>query len=252
MTSLKSVAAGAAGVAGVDLVRIRGLRHPVGRRARLMTFLEIDLVIDVGANRGQFGLEIRRAGYTGRMVSIEPLAGACLDLARLTARDGRWSVIKSAVGPHAGSATIHVAANGGASSSFLPMLDLHARSAPGAVYVGDELVEVATLDELVRGRIHDTAVVFTKMDVQGYELQVIAGGEATLGRSALVQLEMSLLPLYESAPSYREILDAMEQRGFCLVGIEPGFASPTGALLQADGLFITDEAFRSFSRGSGS
>ena len=68
----------------------------------------------------------------------------------------------------------------------------------------------------------------------------------------LIQLEMSLLPLYESAPSYREILDAMERRGFRLVGIEPGFASPTGALLQADGLFTTNEAYLSLSRLAGS
>lgn len=231
--------------AGVDLVRLRGVRHPVGRRARLTTSLGIDLVIDVRANRGQFGLEMRRAGYGGRIVSIEPLEAPYRQLSRLAARDERWAVIRSAVGPRTGSATIHVAANGGASSSFLPMLDLHARSAPEARYVADERVEVATLDDLVQPQLSDAAAVFTKMDVQGYELQVLAGGEATLARSTLVQLEMSLLPLYETAPSYREILDFMAQHGFRLVGIEPGFASPTGALLQADGLFTTDAATRS-------
>lgn len=251
MTFLKSVVAASARAAGVDLVRLRGLRHPVGRRARLMTSLGVDLVIDVGANRGQFGLEIRRAGYSGRIVSIEPLAAPYRQLSRLAARDDRWSVIRSAVGPRTSSATIHVAANGGASSSFLPMLDLHARSAPEARYVADERVEVATLDDLVQPQFGDPAAVFTKADVQGYELQVLAGGEATLRRSTLVQLEMSFLPLYETAPSYREILDFMAQHGFRLVGIEPGFASPTGALLQADGLFATDAATRSLQRVPG-
>ena len=125
------------------------------------------------------------------------------------------------------------------------MLDLHAHSAPKARYVADEPVEVATLDDLVQPELRDPAVVFTKADVQGYELQVLAGGEATLARSTLVQLEMSLLPLYETAPSYRDVLDFMARHGFCLVGIEPGFASPTGALLQADGLFATVVATRS-------
>lgn len=243
--SLKSVVAASARAAGVDLVRLRGVRHPVGRRAQLMASLGIELVIDVGANRGQFGLEIRRAGYGGRIVSIEPLAAPYRQLSRLAARDERWTVIRSAVGPRTASATIHVAANGGASSSFLPMLDLHARSAPEARYVADERVEVATLDDLVQPQLGDPAAVFTKIDVQGYELQVLAGGETTLARSTLVQLEMSLLPLYETAPSYREIFDFMAQHGFRLVGIEPGFASPTGALLQADGLFATDAATRS-------
>ena len=210
-----------------------------------MTSLGIDLVVDVGANRGQFGLEIRRAGYTGRIVSIEPLATQYAQLSHLAMRDRHWTAIRSAVGPTPGTARIHVAANGGASSSFLPMLDLHARSAPEALYVADELVQVATLDDLIQPELDSPATIFTKMDVQGYEMQVLRGGEATLARSALVQLEMSLLPLYDGAPSLREVLDFMAQHGFQLVGIEPGFASPTGALLQADGLFTTDDATRS-------
>jgi FkbM family methyltransferase len=211
----------------------------------MMARLGVDLVIDVGANRGQFGLEIRRAGYRGRILSIEPLTEPFQFLARLAAKDNRWDVIQSAVGPSSGSATIHVAANGGASSSLLPMLDLHTHAAPKATFVGDEQVEVAMLDDLVRLRGLDGATVFTKVDVQGYELQVLAGGSEALTRSSLVQLEMSLLPLYETGPTHRDILEYMEGRGFLLVGIEPGFASPTGLLLQADGLFAAEREVRS-------
>ncbi len=245
MTSVKGYVLAAARAAGVDLVRLRSVRHPIGRLARLMTSLGIDLVIDVGANRGQFGLELRRAGYAGRIVSIEPLAEPFQRLSRLTATDERWTVIRSAVGSSAGSATMHVAANGGASSSILPMLELHDRVAPEARYVFDEHVDVATLDDLVQPHVRDGLTLFTKADVQGYELQVLAGGTATLARSSLVQLEMSLIPLYETAPTHRDVLEFMGQRGFQLVGIEPGFAAPTGLLLQADGLFAPDHATRS-------
>lgn len=251
MIPLKAYVAASARAAGIELTRLRSVRHPIGRRARLMTSLGIDLVIDVGANRGQFGVEIRRAGYTGRIVSIEPLAAPFRQLARLAARDERWTVIRSAVGPRAGSATIHVAANGGASSSVLPMLDLHARSAPEARYVADESVEMATLDELVGPVSGDPVAMLTKIDVQGYELQVLAGGQATLARSMLVQLEMSLLPLYETAPTHQEILELMARHGFRLVGIEPGFASPTGLLLQADGIFANEAAIRALQGVSG-
>jgi FkbM family methyltransferase len=223
------------------------MRHPSGRRARLMTSLGIDVVIDVGANRGQFGIEIRRAGYTGQIVSIEPLSGPYRQLSRLAAGDERWTVIRSAVGPRSGSATIHVAANDGASSSLLPMLDLHARAAPEARYVADERVDVATLDDLAQTHIREGAL-FTKLDVQGYELQVLAGGASTLAESSLVQLEMSLLPLYESAPTYLEVLEFMGQRGFRLVGLEAAFVAPSGLLLQADGIFAADHALRSLER----
>ncbi len=245
VTSLKGLVWASAQATGIDLVRLRSLRHPVGRRAQLMRSLGIDIVIDVGANEGQFGIELRRAAYAGGIVSIEPLSGPFKKLSRLAAEDRQWTTIRSAVGPRAGSTTIHVAANGGASSSILPMLDLHAHAAPEAYYISEEKVEIATLDALVQPRLLREARVFTKLDVQGYELQVLAGGAATLTQSSLVQLEMSLLPLYETAPTYWEILEFMAHHGFRLVGIEPGLAAPTGLLLQVDGLFVSEDAMRS-------
>jgi hypothetical protein len=124
------------------------------------------------------------------------------------------------------------------------MLALHVRAAPEAQYVADERVDVATLDALVEQQTQDPAALFTKVDVQGYELQVLASGVLTLARSTLVQLEMSLLPLYDTGPTHREVIEFMAQQGFHLVGIDPGFADPSGVLLQADGLFASDAATR--------
>jgi FkbM family methyltransferase len=248
VTSIKEVVVASAKAAGIDLVRFRSVRHAVGRRARLITALGIDLVIDVGANRGQFGLEIRKAGYAGRIVSIEPLTAPHRKLERLASQDVLWVVIQSAVGPRSGPATMHVAANDGASSSLLPMLDLHAHAAPEARFVAEERVDVSTLDDLVRPQLGDVDSIFTKIDVQGYELKVLESGPETLGMSSLVQLEMSLLPIYETAPTYQEVLHFMEQNAFQLVGLEPIFAAPTGVLLAADGLFASDTAARSLNQ----
>ena len=245
MSSLKELVVASARAAGIDLVRFRSVRHGIGRRARLMSVLGIDLVIDVGANRGQFGHEIRKAGYPGRIISIEPLAGPFRQLERLTSQDELWTVIRSAVGARSGTATMHVAANDGASSSILPMLDEHARAAPNARYVAEERVDVLPLDELVKPLWGHMRSMFTKVDVQGYELKVLEGGFETVGRSSLVQLEMSLLPIYETAPTYQEVLQFMGEHAFQLVGLEPVFAAPTGVLLAADGLFASDEAARS-------
>ena len=131
------------------------------------------------------------------------------------------------------------------------MLDLHARAAPEARYVAEERVDVATLDDLVEPHLRDGGSVFTKIDVQGYELQVLEGGPATLERSSLVQLEMSLLALYDTAPTYRDVIQFMAQHGYQLVGLEPGIAARTGVLLQADGLFATEKAANSL-QGVGS
>jgi FkbM family methyltransferase len=209
-----------------------------------MKSLRIDVVVDIGANEGQFGLELRRAGYTGRIVSIEPLADPFNRLSRLATKDRDWIAIQTALGPQAGSATMHVASNGGASSSILQMLDTHARAAPEARFVADEQVDMETLDAIASQYLPDESRLFMKVDVQGYELQVLAGGAVTLSRSSLVQLEMSLIPLYGSAPSFQDVLDFMRRQRYQLVGIEPGLAAPSGLLLQVDGLFALERTTR--------
>jgi FkbM family methyltransferase len=239
----KSLVLRTARAAGVDLIRFRSPRHPTGRRSRLMAHLGIDLVIDVGANAGQFGVELRQAGYEGRIISLEPLSEPYRRLVSQAAGDPRWRTVQTAIGRRPGPAEMHVASNGGASSSFLAMLDLHARNAPEATYTGTETVTVMTLDDAVRPHLAGTDTVFLKLDVQGYELEALSGGAETLSSVSMVQLELSLMPLYESAPTYAEVMEYLHDRRFHLVGIETGFASPAGLLLQADGLFVADGSF---------
>lgn len=57
---------------GIDVVRHRPAGHDL---VRLLHRYEIDLVLDVGAHRGDFGALLREAGYRGRIVSFEPLRG---------------------------------------------------------------------------------------------------------------------------------------------------------------------------------
>ena len=180
------------------------------------------------------------------MISIEPLKEPYRKLAVLASRDDSWTAIRSAAGARAGSMDIHVAANGGASSSFLPMLELVTRVAPEARYVAEEQVAVATLDALIKPFIREAATVFVKADVHGFELEVLAGGTATLAQSSLVQLEMSLVPLYDRAPTASNVLTFMAERGFGLVGVDPGMAAPSGLLLQVDGMFTSDDLAERF------
>ena len=80
---------------------------------------------------------------------------------------------------------------------------------------------------------------FLKLDVQGYELVTLRGGTESLPRLFGVQAELSLVPLYEGAPLWLEVIEFMTDRGFRVVGLEPGYADPkTGEMLQADGIFI--------------
>lgn len=97
---------------------------------RLMASEGVDVVLDVGANTGQFAGRIREAGYSGAIVSFEPLGDACLGLRRRAAADPAWEVRRLALGDHDAQATeINVSRNS-VSSSLLSMGARHLESAP--------------------------------------------------------------------------------------------------------------------------
>jgi len=234
---LRSIIRDAAGRLGVDLVPYRSLRHAVGRRLRVLGALGVDLVIDVGANAGQYGHELRACGYRGRILSFEPLSGPYAILVRHAYGDAAWNTVRLAIGSEAGQRRLNVAANGGASSSFLSMLALHELNAPDARFISVEEVPMQRLDVAAAPFVADARSPFLKVDVQGYEVEVLRGAAGILDRVVAMQIEMSLAPLYHDGPVFEGLLTEVSRLGFELVGLEPGFAAVDGRLLQVDGLF---------------
>ena len=220
--------------AGFDVTRETFKRHFV----HALHQHGIDAVLDIGANVGQFGTALRRAGFRGRIVSVEPLPGAFDALQGASAADPGWTAERAGVGARVGTLTMNVAGNS-VSSSALPMLDRHADAAPQSRYVGTEEVEATTVDELVARHGLTPATALLKIDVQGYELPVLEGAAATLERFAAVRTEMSLVALYDGQALLPDLLAHLGGRGFELWMLEPGFVEPgTGRLLQADGIFF--------------
>jgi hypothetical protein len=133
---------------------------------------------------------------------------------------------------------MHIAGNEAQSSSVLPMLRAHEEAAPEASYVGTEDVTMERLDDVLAS--FDVAgPVYAKIDVQGYERQVMAGAAETLAHVRGMELELSLVPLYEGSPLWEEMIALMKSQGFELKGFFSGFTDErTGRLLQADGVFF--------------
>ena len=220
--------------AGFDVTRETFKRHFV----RALRGHDIDAVIDIGANTGQFGLALRRAGFAGRIVSFEPLAAAYATLAASAADDPGWTVERAGVAAEPGTITMNVAANS-VSSSALPMLERHTAAAPQSAYVATEEAPATTVDELVARHDLTPERTLLKIDVQGYEMPVLAGAAATLPRFAAVRTEMSLVPLYEGQALFADILAHLTAAGLDLWMLERGFVEPgTGRLLQTDGVFF--------------
>lgn len=178
--------------------------------------------------------------FAGRIVSFEPLPGPFAVLQRSASTDPLWECRRCALGDVDGTISINVAGNEGASSSVLPMLKRHQDAFPPANYVGAQRVPIHRLDSVAADVLRPNDIAFLKIDVQGFEKQVIAGGDSTVhDRCVGMQLELSFQPLYEGGMLIREALDLVDSLGFTLSGLQPGFTDPrNGRMLQADGIFF--------------
>jgi FkbM family methyltransferase len=223
---------------GVELLRFNPTNSLDAARPLVLRDQGVDLVVDVGANEGQWARELRAEGYKGTIVSFEPLSAAYARLTQAARADAAWIVHRRALGDHDGEGRLNVAGNAGASSSLLTMAESHERAAPDSRYIAQEIVPVSRLDalELPAGKR-----LMLKLDVQGAERAVLAGAQATLERVRIIECELSLVELYGGQALMGELVQWLGGMGFALWGLRPGLADGVrGQLLQADGLFVRD------------
>ncbi|MFT4691607.1 MAG: FkbM family methyltransferase [Limisphaerales bacterium] len=223
---------------GLDLCKFEPELHPIARRRMFLTSLGTDLVLDVGANAGQFAQQLRvDTEYRGRIVSFEPLKSAFELLAASADADPLWEVNHCALGGEDGSGEINVAGNS-FSSSLLDMLPRHEESAPQSKYVGRESITIKRLDSVFEDIADANSRVYLKIDTQGFEDRVISGAENSLARIDAIQMELSLEPLYAGEVTFTDMCSRLRGLGYQLVSVESGFMDPkTGQVLQVDGVF---------------
>ena len=218
------------------------VRDPFSQQvARVLDAQGVTALLDVGANVGQYGSMLRSAGFTGRIVSAEPLSGAHARLSERSAKDAAWTAVHTAVGAEPGELVINVAANS-YSSSVLDMEQAHRDVDARSAYVGTETVGVVTVADLVASQRLDPARTALKVDTQGYESAVLDGAGDLLDVVPVVQLELSFVELYSGQQLFDELVARLVARGYTLWNLEPGIAGADGRLLQCDGLFVRQGA----------
>ncbi|WP_369024965.1 FkbM family methyltransferase [Qipengyuania sp. RANM35] len=226
---------------GLEVQRANELTVWRKRLPAILAGQNIEYVVDVGANDGEFAKSLFDNGYLGHVLSIEPLPIAWHALKDIAAKYGseRWTIApRMVVGAEAGQVTFYEAGNS-VSSSMLPMLDSHVEAAPGSAVIGSIEVSMQTLDQLLSAAPVDEPI-HLKLDVQGAEHLVLQGARESLAkRIRSVQLEMSLMQLYDGQKSAGELDEFLRSCGFQLWDIVPGFRDVRSLrLLQYDGLYI--------------
>lgn len=227
---------------GLDIHGFIPSSSPTAQIVKSISYCGTDLVLDVGANIGQFGQELRTGGYSGNILSFEPLSDAHSKLKIVTANDNKWMVHeRCAIGNRNDIVEINIAANS-TSSSLRRMLKSHVEAAPYALVVGTENVPLRTLDHAIGNYCDPFKRIFLKIDTQGFEWEVLDGAPLVLGRVSGIVIELSIIPLYEGQHLWRHMVERLEAEGFTLWGIQPGFTDQsTGRTLQFDAIFMRNK-----------
>lgn len=203
---------------------------------RLLQTYQPAVVLDIGANTGQFAALVRELLPTTRIISFEPLRECYEALRQQSAALAPHEVLPFALGEADGAATIQHN-EFSPSSSLLPIGVLHTEELPHTATMVTEEIQLRRLDGLAESlALSDPLVI--KIDVQGYTLPVLRGGQRTIRRARAVIAEVSVRPLYQGEATFDEVYALMKTWGFEYRGnVDQWCSGRDGRILQCDCLF---------------
>lgn len=207
------------------------------RRFAWLHGMNINTVLDIGANTGQFATFAHKLLPDCDILSFEPLSDCYAALQQAMRHAKRFRAFQAALGETEGDIDMH-RSEFSPSSSVLPMGPLHAQLFPFTAKTWVERVPVRTLDAVVADlNLRDNVLI--KIDVQGYEDRVIRGGLHTVRRAKALVVEVSFRPLYESQVLFDELYEMLKELGFRYVGSMEQLQSPLdGSAIQCDAVFV--------------
>lgn len=210
---------------GFDIARYPGAASHWPRLTGMLARHQITLVFDVGANIGQYADALRNNGYAGRIVSFEPLSAAHAELMANADLDPEWQIApRAAVGAAVGETTLNISPESDM-SSLLPLTEDAAEKFASVRPTASEAVPLTTLAAEIPRYANANDAIFVKSDTQGYEAQVLDGLAGAVDRVVGLQLELSLVPIYQGQPDYLTVLNRVGELGFTPHLIIPGYFS---------------------------
>lgn len=212
------------------------------RLIKLLQQRQINIILDIGANTGEFGELFYRRGFKGKIISFEPLKNEFEILKRKASKFNNWSTYDYALGDKNEETEINISANS-VSSSLLQLNERHLNAASNSVVIKSQSIIVKRLDSVFESLIKADdreAKYFLKIDTQGFEEKVIEGGLNTLKMVDGILVETSFVELYKDQALFDSTYKNLYEKGFRLFGIDGIFYDTSGQLLQADCIFFKE------------
>jgi len=196
----------------------------------------IKTVLDIGANKGQFAMRIHKLLPDAEIFCFEPLSDCYEALKKQTKHNAKFRCFNYALGNEDGKQIIYHNEYSD-SSSILPMEQLHIEAFPFTKNSKQEYIEIHKLDS-ISNSLKLNKNILIKIDVQGFEYQVIMGGAKTLNDASILIIETCFEPLYKGQMIFDDIYSIIRKSGFSFKGIEEAFQNPlNGSILYCDSIF---------------
>jgi FkbM family methyltransferase len=213
----------------------------------LLASQDIKTVLDIGANDGHYTKESLERFPHATIHAFEPLDDCFVVLEELAKHESRVHAHHFALGAIAEERTI-TRSTFHPSSSLLPMSALHKTLYPKSVGGRDERIVVKRLDDIAP-TLALREPMLVKIDVQGFEGNVIEGGKNTLKNADVVVVETSFFPLYEHQPLIGDIQQMLGDIGLRYYGaLHTHYSKKTQRPMYEDSVFISEKVQERFMR----
>ncbi|PHQ59078.1 MAG: FkbM family methyltransferase [Robiginitomaculum sp.] len=209
---------------------------------RVFKQCKVDMVLDVGANNGQFAIDLRKRGFRGDIHSFEPVASCYQALLKISNNDERWHVHNFAMGSENGEMKINVS-TATELSSFLSANDFGTARLAGLDDTHMELVKVVTVDSFLSNLNITDKHIFLKMDTQGFDLNVFNGAQNSMENIVGLLSELSVQKIYNNMPSYTSALKTYEYANYRITGLFPIIRNLDLTLIEMDCVMIKNKVY---------
>jgi len=214
----------------------------VGYLSELLRRLRVNCVVDVGAHNGTYAYHLRRAGYSGEILSFEPVKEQFMQITRLSHGDPAWRSFGYALGSDDKTGEFNVIKSGTERHVLSSLLDpdwdnlkLLADQTTDRHLERKEVVHIRRLDSILSELLpHNAPRLFLKVDTQGYDLEVIKGAAGVMQHIVGLQSELSVTPIYKNMPHYTKCLEYYESLGFSLMHLALVNRTRQGNILEYD------------------
>ena len=184
------------------------------QRNTILSKYNVSLVLDVGAHYGETVKEIRSNGYTKKIISIEPTPKSFDILSRI--KDKSFYFFNIAFGEKPGLLRFYEFED----SDMNSFLEVKTNTSYQINQLGvGRLIECTTLDIFMEDNNLENEVIFLKLDVQGFELNILKGLKKYKDKIIALQVEISINSIYKSASNLEDFSKWLIENDFRIISI---------------------------------